>query len=102
MVVNGQASESLPVEASFPRGSVLGSVSVYADDCTLSFTYLRQESGRAADEVNHQLRLIQEWDERWQVTFFPDKTQTMLVSRSLTGGPEVEERICFGSVPVTL
>ena len=81
VVVNGQASESLPVEASVPQGSVLGpvlcnvyvddflqqlpAVSAYVDDCTLSFTYPRQDSGRAADEVNHQLRVIQEWGERW-------------------------------------
>ena len=118
VVVNGQASESLPVEASVPQGSVLGpvlwnvyvddllqqlpAVSAYADDCTLSFTYPRQDSGRAADEVNHQLRVIQEWGERWQVTFAPEKTQAMVVSRSPTAGPAVEGRIRFGGVPLLL
>ena len=118
VVVNGQASDSLPVEASVPQGSVLGpvlwniyvddllrqlpAVSAYADDCTLSFTYPRQDSGRAADDINHQLRVIQEWGERWQVIFAPEKTQAMVVSRSPAAGPAVEERICFGGVPLPL
>ena len=76
MIMNGHASESLPVEASVLQGSVLGpvlwnvyvddplqqlsAVSAYTDGCTLSFTYPQQDSGRAADEVNRQLRVIQE------------------------------------------
>ncbi|XP_063845411.1 uncharacterized protein LOC135091588 [Scylla paramamosain] len=71
VVVNGQASESFPVRASVPQGSVLGpvlwniyvddllrqlpTVSAYAEDCTLSCTYPRHESVRAAEEINQQL-----------------------------------------------
>ena len=116
VVINGQASEHLPVEASVPQGSVLGpvlwniyvddllrqlpAVSAYADDCTLSCTYPRQDSGRAANEINHQLRVIQEWGERWQVTFAPEKTQAMVISRSPTAGPTMEGRLRFGGVPL--
>ena len=80
----------------------LPAVSAFADDCTLSCTYPRQDSGRAADEVNHQLMVIQEWGKRWQVTFAPEKTQAMVVSRSPTARPAVEGRIRFGGVPLPL
>ncbi|KAG0712711.1 RNA-directed DNA polymerase from mobile element jockey [Chionoecetes opilio] len=82
VVVNEQASESMSVETSAPKDSVLGPVlwninvddllrqlpviSAYADDCTLSCSYSRQDSERAADEVNQQLSVIQEWGTRWQ------------------------------------
>ena len=80
VAVNGQTSESLPVEASVPQGSILGpllwnvyvddllrlllAVSAYADDCTLSYTYPRQDIGRAAEAINQQLRVIEEWGAR--------------------------------------
>ena len=59
MVVNGQASESLLVEASVPQGFVLGQVlwNVYVDDLLWQLlavsAYPRQDSGRTADEDNH-------------------------------------------------
>ena len=118
VVVNGQASDSLPVEASVPQGSVLGpvlwnvyvddllqqlpSVSAYADDCTLSITYPRQDSGRAADAINQQLKVIQEWGERWQVNFAPEKTQVMVVSRSPAAGHAMEGRLRFGGSSLPL
>lgn len=118
VVVNGQASESLPVEASVPQGSVLGpvlwniyiddllqqlpSVSAYADDCTLSCTYPRRDSGQVVDKINHQLGVIHEWGERWQVTFAPEKTQAMVISRSPVAGTAVEGRICLDGIPLPL
>ena len=75
VVVNGQTSESLPVEASVPQGSILGpllwniyvddllqllpAVTACADDCTLSYSYHRQDSGRAAEAINQELRVIE-------------------------------------------
>ena len=95
VVVNVQASESLPGEASVPQGSVLEPVLwniyiddllreppvvlAYADDCTLSCTYPRQDSERATDEINQQLGVVQEWGTRWQVTFTPENTQAMVI-----------------------
>ncbi|XP_063879421.1 uncharacterized protein LOC135110724 [Scylla paramamosain] len=118
VVVNGQASESLPVRASVPQDSVLGpvlwniyvddllrqlpAVSAYADDCTLSCTYPRHESVRAAEEINQQLGVIQEWGTRWQVTFAPEKTQAMVVSRSPAAEPAVEGGLSFGGLPLEL
>ena len=89
VVINGQASIALPVEASVPQGSVLGpvlwnlyvddllqqlpAISAYADDCTLYRSYHRQDSQRVVAEINQQLSLIQEWGVRWQVNFAPEK-----------------------------
>ena len=76
-VINGQQSGDLPVGASVPQGSVLGpvlwnlyiddllrglpAISAYADDCTLSLSYPRQDSRRAIADVNQQLGMIAEW-----------------------------------------
>ena len=65
VAVNGETSESLPVEASVPQGSILGplllniyvddllqllpAVTAYADGCTLSYSYPRQESRKVGE-----------------------------------------------------
>ena len=98
VVVNGQSSRPSPVRASVPQGSVLGpvlwnvyiddllrqlsSVVAYADDCTLSRSYCRLDSRRAINELNKQLRVVEQWGELWQVNFAPEKTQAMVISRS--------------------
>ncbi|KAG0721805.1 putative RNA-directed DNA polymerase from transposon X-element [Chionoecetes opilio] len=48
------------------------------------------------------MSVIQEWGTRWQVTFAPEKTQAMVVSRSPAAGPAVEGRLRFGGVPLPL
>ena len=118
VVVNGQSSRPLPVEASVPQGSVLGpilwniylndllqllpTVSAYADDCTLSRSYRRQDSQLVIEEVNQQLSLIKEWGERWQVNFAPEKTQAMVISRSPAAAQAVEGWVRFGAAILPL
>ncbi len=80
----------------------LPAVSAYADDCTLSCTYPQHESVRDAEEINQQLGVIQEWGARWQVIFAPEKTQAIVVSRSLVAEPAVEGGIRFGGLPLEL
>ena len=98
VAVNGCTSASFPVEASVPQGSVLGlilwniyfndflqsvpSASAYADDCTLSWTYAREELQDVVQSVNKQLADIMAWGDRWQVEFARDKTQAMIISCS--------------------
>ena len=55
-----------------------------------------------SEEVNHQLMVIQECGESWQVTFAPEKTRAMVVSRSPTAGPAMEGKIHFGGVLLLL
>lgn len=118
VVVGGQQSRNLPVGASVPQGSVLGpvlwnlyiddllrtlpAVSAYADDCTLSRSYCRQDSQRAVDDVNQQLQTIQRWGDRWQVNFAPEKTQAMVVSRSSAAPQAVEGQVKFDAVTLPL
>ncbi len=118
VVVNGQQSRDLPVGASVPQGSVLGpvlwnlyiddllrglpAISAYADDCTLSCSYSRQDSQRVVAGINQQLHLIEEWGKRWQVNFAPEKTQAMVVSRSPAASQAVAGRVLFGGVTLPL
>ena len=118
VVINGQTSGPSPVEASVPQGSVLGpilwniyiddllqqltTVAAYADDCTLSRTYCRPDSQRAVRELNRQLRLVEQWGEMWQVSFAPEKTQAMVISRSPGASQAVSGQLCFGGKSLPL
>lgn len=72
-----------------------------AVNCTLFITYPRYDSGRAA-EFNQQLKIMQEWGARWQVTSVPEKSQTMIVSRSPTAESALKGRFHFGGLPLSL
>ena len=76
----------------------LPAVLAYTDDCTLSCTYPRQDSGCDADEINQQVCVIQERGNRRQVTFAPEKTQAIVISRSPVVTPAVEGKLCFDGV----
>ena len=118
LLENYLQGRTLPVEASVPQGSVLGpvlwkiyiddllrqlpEVSAFADDSTLSCIYPQQDNKHAADEINQQLRVIQEWYTRWQVTFAPEKTQAMVKFRSPAAKPAVEGKLCFDGGPLLL
>uniref|UniRef100_A0A0P4VX79 Uncharacterized protein n=1 Tax=Scylla olivacea TaxID=85551 RepID=A0A0P4VX79_SCYOL len=118
VVINGQASQPLPIQASVPQGSVLGPILwniyiddllrqiptllAYADDCSLSRSYCRSDSQRAVRELNRQLRLVMEWGEAWQVSFAPEKTQAMVISRSPAASPAVSGCLFFGDQTLPL
>uniref|UniRef100_A0A0P4WNB5 Reverse transcriptase domain-containing protein n=1 Tax=Scylla olivacea TaxID=85551 RepID=A0A0P4WNB5_SCYOL len=72
VVVNGRTSSPAHIGASVPQGSVVGpvlwnvyiddllrqlpAVKAYADDCTISLSYCRQDNQRAVANINRQLR----------------------------------------------
>lgn len=72
IVVNEQASKSIPVQSSMSQGSVPGNtfvddllwqllvVSAYANDCSHSYIYPQYESRRVVDKISKQLRDSQE------------------------------------------
>ncbi|ROT84243.1 hypothetical protein C7M84_022575 [Penaeus vannamei] len=76
-VVKDHQSKQCPIKASVPQGSVPGpilwnvfindllqlvpGVTAYADDCTLSVSYEKEESQAAIAQVNTALELIETW-----------------------------------------
>ena len=118
VVINGQSSRPSPVCASVPQGGILGpilwnlyiddllrqlsTVAAYADDCTLSLPYFRPDSQRAANKMNRQLKLVEEWGEAWQTSFAPEKTQAMVISRSPAASQAIAGKLLFGGVSLPL
>lgn len=113
VVVNGQSSSFYPIGASVPQGSVLGpilwniyindllqglpSTFAYADDCTLSYTYKRENVYDTVQATNLHLEYITSWGHRWQVSFAAEKTQAMVISRSPRDANTLRGQIKFGN-----
>ena len=96
VVINGGASSWGNIEAGVPQGSVLGpllfliyindivdiihtNVRLFADDTVLYVTVDNPDI--AAEEMNDDLLSVSEWSSEWLLTFNPDKTKEMIISR---------------------
>ena len=118
VVVGGQESRQYPVRASVPQGSVLGpifwnifiddllqqqpDVSAYADDCTLSCSYNRDDCLQVAAQINTTLQAIKDWGTLWQVNFAPEKTQSAIISRSPAATAAMEGQLKMGDATIPL
>ena len=99
VVLSGQSSTTISINASVPQGSILGpllfsvfiddlgdecenTLYLYADDSTL-FCEIRtgNDSKAATASLNRDLERMRMWADKWKVTFEPSKCKALTISR---------------------
>jgi hypothetical protein len=98
VVINNASSDRGFIKAGMPQGSILGSlffiifindividiqstIKLFADDTSL---YLIIDNPQTtADILNRDLYKIHTWSTNWLVSFNPQKTETMIISRKI-------------------
>ena len=116
VVLNGQSSPWLNIEAGVPQGSVLGplffliyindlsdnlstTVKLFADDTSIFSTVYNAEE--SSEKLNNDLKLIHQWEFNWRMSFNPDPNKQateVLFSRKIK--PNVHQKLYFNNLPV--
>ena len=99
VALRGELSDSAPVTSGVPQGSVLGpllfllyindlpdyvsssTARLFADDCLL---YLHVEDESDAALLQADLDALQSWEREWQMSFNPDKCETLHITSKRT------------------
>jgi len=96
VVLEGEQSDTVPVESAVPQGSVLGpclflyyindlsaslhsTVRFFADDTII---YLTISNSKDCNRLQEDLNKLSQWEKKWKMAFHPDKVLT--ISRKKT------------------
>ena len=114
--IDGELSDVRNVISGVPQGSVLGpllfiiytsdmwsglenKLVAYADDATLAACIDSPNlRSHVADSLNRDLTRINDWCKLWGMKLNPQKTQSMIISRSRTPNPQHPELSIDGTV----
>ena len=94
VVVEGEQSAPAPVTSGVPQGTVLGPLlflvyindlpqsvtstsRLFADDCLL---YRNVNNTADSDALQKDLESLQDWEQRWQMSFNPDKCEIIRIT----------------------
>jgi len=112
VLIKGQHSDWGHIEAGVPQGSVLGPllflvyindlvecvdchIKLFADDTSLYVIF--DDESQAADVLNSNLSKVQDWADKWLVTFNPSKTVSMVITNKRS---TVHPPLYYNNVPI--
>ena len=113
VIINGKESTVLEINAGVPQGSILWplfflifindivvdigcTIKLFADDTSIYIVIENPNLGAVI--LNENLEKVNQWSKQWLVTFNPNKTECLLISRKQN--QNIHPPLLFDNVPV--